>query len=515
MVSFINKLEHSLKQYVIPDGDRAGEPFELFPYQKQFLRGAFKPGVFRASLSLGRGGGKTGLFSALAADSVHPEGVLSGKRTETILIASSFAQAKIGAEGAQYMLEDRGGLDRKEYAINMSNSLIQIQHRETGARLRCVGSDNRRAHGWRINLVIADEPGQYGPRGESLNSALVTSLGKRQGAKILYCGTRARHSDHWYERQLKLVDPALFNLVYACDKKAKPFIEKNWHKANPGLRFGLPYIDNLRAESLMPMFRRRALKAASNPGSSLACRASADRDMLVDPEVWEELLKQPTPDAKGRGVWGVDLGGASAMSAVSCCWNNGRLQGLGMFGNAQNLEERGIADGVENLYVRAEAAGELLISNSRIPNIPQLFRAAFSRFGPPSMIALDRFRIDELRDKLEEGDKMPDGGPGFDWRNVPLVARGQGFKDGSQAVRAWRDACTNLRLYPVPNLLLTSALAEAVTLCDEAGNEKLAKNSEGGRRLRAKDDIAAAALLAVEFGLQAAPKRGTFSVVIG
>ena len=34
-------------------------------------------------------------------------------------------------------------------------------------------------------------------------------------------------------------------------------------------------------------------------------------------------------------------------------------------------------------------------------------------------------------------------------------------------------------------------------LSDPAGNSKLAKGSEGGRRLRARDDAAAAAILAV------------------
>ena len=38
---------------------------------------------------------------------------------------------------------------------------------------------------------------------------------------------------------------------------------------------------------------------------------------------------------------------------------------------------------------------------------------------------------------------------------------------------------------------------------DPAGNAKLAKNSQGGRRLRAKDDAAAAAVLAVSEGYRA------------
>ena len=84
------------------------------------------------------------------------------------------------------------------------------------------------------------------------------------------------------------------------------------------------------------------------------------------------------------------------------------------------------------------------------------------------------------------------------WQRVTLIVRGQGFKDGSEDVRAWRRACAERKVSPVgPATLLTAALAEAVTVCDPSGNEKLAKDSEGGRRKNSRDDVAAAAILAV------------------
>ena len=45
--------------------------------------------------------------------------------------------------------------------------------------------------------------------------------------------------------------------------------------------------------------------------------------------------------------------------------------------------------------------------------------------------------------------------------------------------------------------MLASAIGEARVITDPAGNSKLAKGTEGGRRLRARDDAAAAAILAV------------------
>ena len=44
---------------------------------------------------------------------------------------------------------------------------------------------------------------------------------------------------------------------------------------------------------------------------------------------------------------------------------------------------------------------------------------------------------------------------------------------------------------------MAMALSEARVVTDAAGNAKLAKRSEGGRRVAARDDAAAAAILAV------------------
>ena len=46
-------------------------------------------------------------------------------------------------------------------------------------------------------------------------------------------------------------------------------------------------------------------------------------------------------------------------------------------------------------------------------------------------------------------------------------------------------------------------MAEARTFSDPAGNAKLCKGTEGGRRMRAKDDAAAATILAVSAGVRA------------
>ena len=92
-----------------------------------------------------------------------------------------------------------------------------------------------------------------------------------------------------------------------------------------------------------------------------------------------------------------------------------------------------------------------------------------------------------------------------------------GYKDGAADVRAFRRACLEGRVVPIKSLILTSAMSEARVIMDPAGNAKLAKGSEGGRRLRARDDAVAAAILAVATGTRRAarPPQGVYLGVAG
>lgn len=83
---------------------------------------------------------------------------------------------------------------------------------------------------------------------------------------------------------------------------------------------------------------------------------------------------------------------------------------------------------------------------------------------------------------------------------VPMATvqtRGQGLQDGGEAVRAFDRACLEEGVVPRSSLLTRVAMAEARVAVYPDGNSKLAKNRQGGRRARARDDAAAAAILAV------------------
>ena len=258
--------------------------------------------------------------------------------------------------------------------------------------------------------------------------------------------------------------------------------------ANPSLRF----MPTLRA-----VIRREADKARKDAAILPAFRAlrlnqgthDVQRAALLSAGLWETI--EGEADTFGPCVWGVDLGTTAAMSAVAAYWpDTGRLEVLAAFPSEPSIAERGLRDGVGRLYLDMERRGELITTGGRVVDVETLLREAMGRYGPPDAVSADRWREGELRD-------------GLDLAGVPasaFVSRGQGFKDGGEDVRAFRRSCLTGRVTPTVSLLLRSAMREAVTVADPAGNEKLSKNTEGGRRSRARDDAAAAAILAVAVG---------------
>ena len=84
-------------------------------------------------------------------------------------------------------------------------------------------------------------------------------------------------------------------------------------------------------------------------------------------------------------------------------------------------------------------------------------------------------------------------------------------------MRLFRRAFADGDVSPAESLLLRHSMREARTVGDPAaGNWKLAKKQEGGRRANARDDAAAALVLAVAEGARLRrqqPKRRPFRLV--
>ena len=480
-----DKLIAYIGTLTVTQGRLAGESMPVFPWERRFIKGAFAEGVIESAISVGRGNGKTTLVAALACAAI--DGPLAFPRAETVVVASSFDQSKITFNHVLAFLREKYGAeleDKSLWRIQDSANRAHITNRTNGATLKCIGSDPRRAHGLAPVLILADEGAQWPETtAEAMMAALRTALGKLPDARLIALGTRPSDEMHWFGRML--AGGADYCQTHAAEPDNPKFQRRTWLKANPSLRY-MPDLERV--------IRREAKKAQRDPvllASFEALRLNLGtsdtvRQVLLDVDLWRGI--EGNADAEGRAYWGIDLGTSAAQSAVCAYWPaTGRLEALAAFPAEPGLKERGLKDGVADLYSLCEKRGELIQCGGAAVSINELIQEARERFGQPVGIASDRWRESELRDALKAS-------------GIPvtkLELRGMGYKDGAEDVRAFRRWCLEGKVTPVKSLLLTSAISEARTVADTAGNAKLAKGAEGGRRLRARDDAAAAAILVV------------------
>ena len=371
------------------------------------------------------------------------------------------------------------------------------------ARLRVLGCDPRRAHGLAPALVIADEPAQWEmAKSEKMISALRTGLGKVPGSRLIAIGTRPASADHWFSAMLR---DAEFSQVHAAPDGAPAFNRRTWAKANPSMKFFPALAARIEKESRDA--KRDPRRAAEFKALRLNLGTSETLEaFLLEPETWERLSALGEAPMIGPWALGLDLGTNAAMSAAAGFWpETGALRTMALFPTEPNLRARGVADGVDELYLRMAERGELFTAGGRAADVGALLQRVADDWGNPSEISCDRWREAELRDALGK----------VNFPQSQLSPRGQGFKDGAADVRLFREAALSDAVRPGESLLLTFAMSAARVVSDPSGNSKLAKSTEGGRRARSRDDAAAAAILAVAAGRRRAssPARAPRSFV--
>ena len=466
----------------ITQGRLAGQPFDVLPWQQRFIRGAFAEGVAESGLSVGRGNGKTTLVAGLGAASL--DGPLALPRGETVVVASSFDQGKIAFNHVLAFLREKHDLeDRTAWRVWDSANKAEIMNRSNGAVLKCIGSDPRRAHGLASGLVLADEGAQWEEsKNEAMVAALRTGRGKLEHGRLIGLGTQPADSSHWFSKMLH--GGADYSQLHAARENDPPFQRRTWKKSNPSLD-QMPDLERaIRRDAAMAKLDESQLASFQalrlNQGTS-----DVVRSVLLSADVWRAAEGDAEP--KGKCYWGADLGTSAAQSAISAFWpQSGRLEVLAAFPSEPSLEARGLRDGVGRLYAQCASRGELILAGDAAVDVVQLVTEAKRRFGVPTVVSADRWREAELRDALKRARLR-----------TRLELRGMGFKDGAEDVRAFQRWMLEGRVTPVVSLLMRSAMAEARVVIDPAGNAKLAKNSQGGRRLRARDDAAAAGIQAV------------------
>jgi len=166
----------------VPEGRNAGKSLRLAPFQKSFVEGALAPDTAVAILSVGRGNAKSALSSGLAL------GALFGTwddqpRRDVIIAARVRDQARVAYNFAQAFCATLPDEIQRQLIFRRSPRLeIEFTGNGGGHLLRAIAADGKSALGSGPTFVLMDERAFWpADKGDELESALLTGLGKRGG----------------------------------------------------------------------------------------------------------------------------------------------------------------------------------------------------------------------------------------------------------------------------------------------------------------------------------------------
>lgn len=479
----------ALERLVIPQGRLAGETLSLAPFQKQFVEGALAERVTVGCLSVGRGNAKTALAAGLAVTHLLGEWDDQPQR-EIPLAARTREQGTVAFNFARSFLDARPDLADRITVRKSPLLEIELDAPDGPHRLKVVPSTGKAVLGGGATLAILDERAAWmEDRGNELESAILTSLGKRDGRALIISTSAPTDTNPF---SIWLDQPPTG--CYVQEHRPPPGLPADDLEslliANPGAVAGIgASVDWLQAE---------AQKAIQRGGSALAYfrnlhrneRVHTDtRSVVVTVDEWLGVETDTLPPRDGPVVIGLDLGGSASMTAAAFFWPAcGRLEVMGWFPSEPGLLARGQADSVGTRYCDMAERGELhVIGAQTVPVAAWIGEVLRHAEGEAvAAIVADRFKQAEVGEALDAN-----------CNRAHVVWRGMGWRDGSEDVERFRRAVHDRVLKVVPSLLMRSALSDAVTMLDPAGNAKLVKGRSTGRI-----DAAAAAILAIAEGMR-------------
>ena len=324
-----------------------GEPLSILPWQRRFLKSAFRPTVRTVSLTVARGNGKNTFTTAVACAALY--GPIAVPRGEVVIVASSFAQARIIFDHVVAFLKPAIDKAPQDWAVQDSANVASIRYKPLGTKLVAKGSDPRRADGLAPSLVLADEPSQWvESTSNKMLSALQTSLGKQPDSRMVALGTMPESESHWFAKWCR--GGCDYAQVHAADGDAPPFKRSTWAKANPSMAAMPTLAEAIRSDANRAKADSQALQ------SFRALRLNAGvvdvgASVVMDAETWKSSEVAYLPDREGGYCLGLDLGSNSAMSGAAGYWpSSHRLEVCAYFPYEPDFEARGAKDGVGIAY---------------------------------------------------------------------------------------------------------------------------------------------------------------------
>ena len=425
-----------------PDGEKAGQPFLLEPWQKYVVGSLFgwkkavegAPRRFRtAYIETGKGSGKSPIGGGVGLYMLTADGETGG---ECYAAAVTRDQAKIAFRDAVRMVDASPYLsdpDKRGYLQKSGErDVFNLAHLRSGSFFKPISSEGRGLDGKRVHFALIDEVHEH-PTSVVVDKIVAGLKGLRQPLimEITNSGvdrTSICYQHHEYSKRVvtRLTeDDEWFAYVTDLDHGDEPFEDEScWLKANPTL-----------GVTIQPDYLRKQVREAKGMPAKASivrrlnfCQWVDAANPAIDGFLWRACEKQ-FDEAELAGlacVGAIDLSGTRDLTALARVYEpdaEGIVRAVVEFWTPKDtIPERSLRDHVP--YDVWESQGHLTATPGRAID----YRWVAGRIAElQTEHGLQRLAFDPYRIKYLEQD-LADAGV-----EIELVPHGQGFFKAAQS----------------------------------------------------------------------------------
>jgi phage terminase large subunit-like protein len=466
------------EQLVFIEGEKAGRPFVLEPWQRAIIETLFgwkRPDGMRryreAFIFVPRKNGKTPMTAGLLLFMCFADGEPGA---QIYSAAAEREQAALVFRHAAGMIARNPEMERRSKVYRTYKS-IEFYGGDTV--YKALSAEAETKHGYNAHAIVIDE--LHAQPNRDLVDVLITSTGSRRQPLIVHITTAGfDRNSICYEkydyackvRDGSIDDPSFLPVIYEAGEDEAWDDPETWERANPNLDVSVSR-DYLRRECQ----RAKDSPAYENTFRRLHLNQWTQSDSkYLSTEQWNICGKEAINEDDFKGKWcyaGLDLSTTTDITAFSMAFplEDGGVAIINRaWAPAENARKRELKDRVP--YGLWAKQGYLTLTDGNVIDY-DVIRAeinALSKKFHIKAIAADRWNGTQFIIQL--------GGDGFE-----VAAFGQGFKDMTAPTKELGKLVVSGKLRHGNNPLLTWTASNLMVEQDAAGNVKPSKKKSTER----------------------------------
>ena len=308
----------------LPDGNGAGERFNLLPWQSFVVGSIFgwlaadgRRRFHYSYVECARANGKSPLAAGIGLKGLLADGE---QGAQVYAAATTRDQAKVVFNDAVRMAEKSPSVWPK-----LTKTVNNLAYMQMGGFFRPLAAEASKMDGLRVHMALVDEVHEH-PNGEVLAKL---RTGMKSSQPLLFMITTAgydRHSvcydEHEYACKVlegSIEDDSHFAFIAALDEGDDWIDEDCWPKANPSLGTTVR-IETLREEC------EKAKQIPSQQNAFMRLRLNIwteQRSRWLSTEIWDEGNDGPEADLSGRECFAGIVAAEDSLTAVALWFPDG------------------------------------------------------------------------------------------------------------------------------------------------------------------------------------------------